>query len=153
MYCPQCGHKNTRKNRFCTGCGSNLRAPQTKSKHKEINQSSQTKIVAIVSLAIISILLFIVVSKDKQPAKANAPLQSAAVLEIAKNFHCFCGNCDDRLDVCDCTHAGGAVEVKNFIIRKLNEGHRAEHITDLVRETYGKKPKLAIPDSIKSIKG
>ena len=153
MYCSNCGHKNTRKNKFCISCGSNLKAPQSRPKQKRVNQNSQIKVVAIAALAIISVLLFIIISNDKQPAQASAPLQSAAVLEIAKNFHCFCENCDDRLDVCDCTHTGGATEVKNFIAIKLKEGHRKEHIIEMVQQKFSATQKLVVPDSIKKITG
>ena len=50
-------------------------------------------------------------------------IQSAAVIEIAKEFNCPCGKCDHRLDSCSCDHPKGTLEIKNFIAQQLRQGH------------------------------
>lgn len=141
MKCQKCNHTVTRKSKFCPHCGSPI-VPRSSSRKRPA--TSRPYLAYAIVFGLLGLLLGVVITKfseaDQQPAPGhNHPLdiQSAAVLDIAKEFHCFCGTCDDRLDVCDCTHPKGAEEVKGFIAQKLQEGHKKKHIVEMVQQAYG----------------
>jgi len=76
---------------------------------------------------------------------ANPPVQTAAVLDVAKQFLCPCGNCNDQLDVCDCEHKNGALEVKAFIAEQFRLGHKKPHITEMVMQRFAPKKSASAP--------
>lgn len=68
-----------------------------------------------------------------QPATG---MDSPAVLAIARDYMCLCGNCTDPLDICKCEHAKGALEVKAFISQQLQGGHKSPHIKEMLMQKY-----------------
>ncbi|MFQ5864948.1 MAG: zinc-ribbon domain-containing protein [bacterium] len=145
MKCQNCHHTVTRKSKFCPNCGTPIVA--RKSQHQ---QQAKTQIhfgysLALVGLGIViglAIFKYAFNSEDKSSPVTSAIqtdqlLQSAVVLDIAREFMCPCGSCSDPLDVCTCDHKNGALEVKSFIAQKLREGHKKPHIVEMVQEQYG----------------
>ncbi len=62
-------------------------------------------------------------------------------LAIISSFACTCGQCGiDELKDCNCSHPGGALEVKNFIDQKISEGkYTKENIVEIVDARYGNR--------------
>jgi cytochrome c-type biogenesis protein CcmH/NrfF len=60
------------------------------------------------------------------------------VRQVAVNFKCACGGCGELpLAECQCDMPKGAVEEKNFIRTKLNEGNSVPEVIELVDKKYG----------------
>lgn len=158
MYCPNCRHKVTRRSKFCPNCGEDLiTARQAVARPAPVQRGVPLPVAF--GLLVVGILLGFLYFQYAGPSTRSTPpaigslpgIQSAAVLDIAKEFMCPCGSCSDALDVCDCTHKNGAVEIKTFIARKLAEGHLKPHIVEMVQQTYGglKSTTLPLPENLK----
>ncbi|MBC8463551.1 MAG: hypothetical protein H8D61_01085 [Deltaproteobacteria bacterium] len=111
-------------------------------------EPSYWKIMAIVAIVFSAGLLIKVVffstplpTNVKQTYESSAPLTSTIdlrVQQVASNFRCACGGCGELpLDECACDMPRGAVEEKNFIRKKLNEGLTTDAVINLVNERYG----------------
>lgn len=143
MKCEKCGRTITKKSKFCPYCGT-LVTPKTGSK-KEVSRSSFSVGYAVIFIGIGIILGYSIFkfTSTSQPNSVSSsfqktlPVQSAAVLDIAREFMCPCGSCNDSLDDCTCDMPRGAVEVKSFIAQKLQENHKRAHIIEMVQEKYG----------------
>jgi len=84
-----------------------------------------------------------------QPVTGQSPAVQAAssmasnsledqVRQVAVNFKCACGGCGELpLAECQCDMPKGAVEEKNFIRAKLNEGLTVPQVIELVDKKYG----------------
>jgi len=144
MKCPACGQTIARKSRFCEWCGKPVQQPPS----PEAARSTRAFPVAYAILFLIlgfGIAFVIFKPRSDRQARQSAStadsspsaVYPAAVLDIAKEFNCPCGTCNDALDVCTCDEKNGAVEVKHFISQKLAEGHKKPHIVEMVNEKYG----------------
>lgn len=155
MKCQNCNHTVTKKSKFCPNCGEKIvfRSSQNPSQ-------SGTKIpfVYVIGLVLLGgIIGFGIFKLNSNSTSVNtqtrdvsnfqnlAAIQSAAVLDIAKEFMCPCGDCNDPLDVCNCDDKNGAIEVKSFIAQKLQEGHQKPHIMEMVQAKYGGLKKESKP--------
>lgn len=158
MYCPNCRQKNTRRSKFCSNCGEDLtRAVVAQSKKQGKTSGGGIPIHYVFALVAGALLLGVLLAnlvEEDAPANQSAPggnltIHSAAVLDIAREFNCPCGQCDHSLDVCDCQHDNGAVEIKTFIVQKLLERHHKPHIVEMVQQAYGgQKPTSTLqPDA------
>lgn len=59
---------------------------------------------------------------------------------VAANFRCACGGCGELFLIdCTCDMPKGAVEEKNFIRNKLQQGLTVDQVIDLVNQEYGHK--------------
>jgi len=140
--CQNCQQTVTRKTKFCPNCGATivLRAAQ-----KSPPQKARWSIPYALGLVALGIVVGYVVFKHSTHSGENSAsdiqnnpaTQSAAVLDIAREFMCPCGTCNDALDECTCDDKNGAVEVKSFIAQKLLEGHKKPHIVEMVQTQYG----------------
>jgi hypothetical protein len=81
------------------------------------------------------------VSKNNlNTGSGNNLVWSQNVQSIASNFNCPCGACGvTRLDVCTCDAIKGAVEVKNYIQRFINQGLPEQEIIVKVEDRYGNR--------------
>jgi hypothetical protein len=62
----------------------------------------------------------------------------ARVQLVASRFRCACGGCGELpLDECTCDMPRGAVEEKNFIRNKLQQGLTIDQVVKAVDEKYG----------------
>ena len=111
-------------------------------------EPSYWKIMAIVAIVFSAGLLIKVVffstplpTNVKQTYESSAPLTSTIdlrVQQVASNFRCACGGCGELpLDECACDMPRGAVEEKDFIRKKLNQGLTTDAVINLVNERYG----------------
>lgn len=143
MKCANCNRTVTKKSKFCPDCGSPVGQRRTQPAKKASRKLTAAQGAVLVGVGIFLGVMILKLSEGtptsgtSSSAALQAGLQSPAVLEIAGEFDCFCGSCDDRLDVCTCEHDNGALEVKGFILQKLQEGHHKPHIIEMVKETYG----------------
>ncbi|MBW1982311.1 MAG: hypothetical protein JRJ12_13930 [Deltaproteobacteria bacterium] len=74
-----------------------------------------------------------------QPSKSAIPqtLENQVVL-VAMNFKCACEGCGELpLAECECKMARGALEEKDFIRTKLQEGLGVSKVIELVDRKYG----------------
>ncbi len=105
-------------------------------------------IVSVVALIISAGLIAKIVFVNNDPPvniKQNASTQSpdivnsdARVQLVASRFRCACGGCGELpLDECTCDMPRGAVEEKNFIRKKLQEGLTIDQVVKAVNEKYG----------------
>ena len=151
MKCQNCQQTVNQKSKFCPNCGQRItrRVSTANSSAK-----STFPIGYAVGLLGVGILLGFAVFKfssgsnslqTAQTIQPAAPVQSAAVLDIAQEFMCPCGKCNDPLDVCNCDHEHGAMEVKGFIAQQLQSGHKKPHIVEMVQEKYGGLKNTAAP--------
>jgi cytochrome c-type biogenesis protein CcmH/NrfF len=72
-----------------------------------------------------------------QAASAIPAALMPQVQEIASQFMCPCGGCDDSLDECACDMTNGATEVKGFIAQQLQAGVAKSRIITMVSQRYG----------------
>ncbi|MFQ5750672.1 MAG: zinc-ribbon domain-containing protein [bacterium] len=153
MKCQKCHHTVTRKSKFCPNCGTSV-VPRTAQKPEPTKTGLPLSYgIGLVGIGIL--VGFAIFKYTSNPGMnsiqavsnvQNSPkIQSAAVLDIAREFTCPCGTCSDPLDICDCDHKNGAVEVKSFIAQKLQEGHKKPHIIEMVQTTYGGQKKTSEP--------
>ncbi len=144
MKCQNCSRTVTRKTKFCPNCGNRI-----VSKRSEKSTQSKASIPLSYALAFIGVGLvigIIIANFDSDSGNGSTlavsngassqVIQSSAVLDIAKDFMCPCGSCSDPLDACQCDHDNGALEVKNFIAQKLQEGHKKPHIVEMLSQSY-----------------
>ncbi len=69
------------------------------------------------------------------------PASRADRSAIISSFSCTCGQCEiEALKDCECSHPGGAQEVKAFIDLKIGEGkYTRENIVEIVDARYGNR--------------
>ena len=97
-------------------------------------------ILGAVALIVLGMLLSTVLIDQSAPSGAPGPttttqVYSSAVLDIARDFYCACGNCGDKeLVVCNCDTA---VQEKNYIHDLLDKGYDKESINATVQAMFG----------------
>ncbi|MFQ6116163.1 MAG: zinc-ribbon domain-containing protein [bacterium] len=144
MKCQNCHHTVTRKSKFCPNCGTPIAARKSRPQQSKTQLPLGYALVLVMLGILIGFLIFKYTSNSGTDfsqtttgIQGSQAIQSAAVLDIAQEFMCPCGSCSDPLDVCNCDHKNGALEVKSFIAQKLREGHKKPHIVEMVQEKYG----------------
>ncbi|MCH8875022.1 hypothetical protein IH824_20050 [candidate division KSB1 bacterium] len=142
MKCRKCNCTVTRKSKFCLNCGSPIIQGSSEKRKPKQNMPTGYGIALFIS----GILVGFGLSKIELGNQGGITIsgfqetrviQSAAVIEIAKEFNCPCGKCDHRLDSCTCDHPNGALEIKNFIANQLRQSHKKRHIMEMVQDKYG----------------
>ena len=101
-------------------------------------------VALIISAGLIAKIVFV---NNDAPVniKQNASILSpdivnndARVQLVASRFRCACGGCGELpLDECTCDMPRGAVEEKNFIRNKLQQGLTVDQVVKAVDEKYG----------------
>jgi len=80
-------------------------------------------------------------NSDAAPHYSAAPTKSALdsrIKLVTANFKCACGGCGELpLIDCTCDMPRGAVEEKNFIRKKLNQGLSVDQVIQEVERVYG----------------
>ena len=101
-------------------------------------------ILVFFSAAFVIKIVFAPVSGTGIDFAGNGPDSGgSAVLEsqvklVAANFRCACGKCGELFLVdCTCDMPQGAVEEKNFIRNKLQQGLTVDQVIQLVDKEYG----------------
>lgn len=150
MKCQNCRTTVTKKSKFCPNCGQRI-TPRVSAASPAKGSFPLVYAVGFIGVGILlgyAVFKFGSSSGSAQPGPAvrpDAPIHSAAVLAIAREFMCPCGTCTDPLDVCDCDHNHGALEVKTFIARQLQAGHEKPHIVEMVQAKYGGLKNSPVP--------
>ena len=151
MKCPTCGRRITPRSNFCPYCGK----PAAPRRSKPEAQTTQSRLPLYVALVVggiaIGVLTFYWFQKQEtatttataastnfDPTLRGEQLakQYPAVYEVASQFNCPCGTCDDGIEVCDCEMERGAAEVRMYIYQLL-QIHETPHAIKLVEEKYG----------------
>ena len=156
MKCQNCNKTVTRSTKFCPNCGKKI-VPRTSANVE--NTGRQFNLLYGITMIMGGILIGALLleygagSGENGLTEGSMQLQqSPMVLDIAQEFTCFCGQCNDPLATCDCSHPDGALEVKRFIAQKLSEGHQKPHIIEMIKTRYGvtngQKLPLPMQDSL-----
>lgn len=152
MKCHRCNHTVTKKSKFCPNCGEKI---VPRSSQNQTHAGVKIPFGYVIGLVLLGgIVGFAIFKLSSTSANTHthdvsnvqsSVLQSVAVLEVAREFMCPCGDCKDALDVCTCDDKNGAIAVKSFIAQKLQEGHQKPHIIEMVQAKYGGLKKNSNP--------
>lgn len=97
------------------------------------------KLIGGIFLIFLGIMIGAIInSPSSEPVRgeeAGIPVFSMAVQEIAGEFHCGCGSCDD-LELASCT-CPTALKEKTMIKDLLERGYDRSTITATIESTYG----------------
>jgi len=101
-------------------------------------------VVVLIISAGLTAKIVLVTSDTAINVNQNASIQSSKivnsdtrVLLVASRFKCACGGCGELpLDECTCDMPRGAVEEKNFIHKKLQQGLTVDQVVKAVNEKY-----------------
>ncbi|MCI0698708.1 zinc ribbon domain-containing protein [candidate division KSB1 bacterium] len=149
MKCPTCGRHITPRSNFCPYCGKPAAPRRTKSQPQTISPRWPLYTALILAGIAIGVFSFYwLQSRETVTATAAAtdfdPMLRGeqlaklypAVYEVAAQFNCPCGDCNDGVEVCDCDMVRGATEVRTFIYQLL-QVHKPAHVIEMVEEKYG----------------
>ena len=155
MKCQSCGKTVAKKTKFCPSCGEPIvhRRSDAPQAHPRRSIPLSYALAFIAGGAIIGFLYFKFSSTPTPPQMvvgggfqgASGSVQAVAipaalrpqVQEIASEFMCPCGGCDDLLSECVCEMKNGALEVKQFIAQQLQSGAPKPQIVAAVTQRYG----------------
>ena len=85
------------------------------------------------------------INQNASTQSPNIVNNDARVQLVASRFRCACGGCGELpLDECTCDMPRGAVEEKNFIRNKLQQGLTVDQVVRAVDEKYGHLKTLKI---------
>ncbi len=152
MKCPACGRHITPRSNFCPYCGQPA-APRHNNKQRAQTTPQRLPLyIALVVAGIAAGVLSFYWLQTQEPATPTATAVAAdfdpmlrgeqlaklypAVYEVASQFNCPCGDCNDGVEVCDCDMVRGATEVRSFIYQLL-QVHKPPHAIEMVEEKYG----------------
>jgi len=173
MICDKCNFENNENAKFCENCGNQL---GTVAKHNGNKKQSKknpnrnrrgkkeqvvtTKSLWVVGLAVIAgfLIYSIIDTNSSRDYRPNIPANNftsgnsvveAKVYEIASNFICGCGGCDeDNLELCTCDYAN---REKQFIRDLVQSSTDDKTIISIVKNKYGGlKSDIDVDKSIKS---
>lgn len=156
-YCIYCGAK------VKTGQSAAVRAPRQENRARYVNKRKKSSVsrkprltkrnligyvvVIVIVLGVAGYFLAAFPNRESNVSRGNLNtgfgnnlVWSQEVQRIASNFNCSCGACGvTRLDICTCDSVKGAVEVKNYIQRFINQGLPEEEIIVKVEDRYGNR--------------
>lgn len=146
MYCPECGSKLKQNAKFCTACGASIvdkkkqkqkPSRKQKSKNKGKSQIPLPLILGGALVLVIVVLFFFQNNLNQQMHNnSNVTAYSEQVQQVAANFMCPCGECNDNLALCNCTAPNGSEDVKGFIQEGLNQEKSTEQMITAVQLKY-----------------
>ncbi len=170
MKCPTCGRHITPRSNFCPYCGKPVAPRQSKPNARTTSPRWPLYVALVVAGVAIGVLSLYWLQERKIGAAAAAATDFdptlrgeqlaklyPAVYEVAAQFNCPCGACNDGVEVCDCDMERGAAEVRSFIYQLL-QIHQPAHAVELVAEKYGHRksgspssgpPLSSAPESLK----
>lgn len=156
-YCIYCGAK------VKTGQSAAVRAPRQENRARYVNKRKKSSVsrkprltkrnligyvvVIVIVLGVAGYFLAAFPNRSSNVSRGNLNtgfgnnlVWPQEVQRIASNFNCPCGACGvTRLDICTCDAVKGAVEVKNYIQRFINQGLPEEEIIVKVEDRYGNR--------------
>ncbi|NOX89369.1 MAG: zinc-ribbon domain-containing protein [Calditrichaeota bacterium] len=142
--CKSCGTLNDLASRFCKNCGNPLKG-KTKGKTKQKQAAKKTNTPLIAGFVVLGLILMYLVFQDMGASRGSDPSQleqvsnnavlEAKVREVASEFVCACGSCEEEALVdCECPTAQ---QERNFIRQKLQSGQSKEAVVKAVKERFG----------------
>ncbi len=163
ILCSSCGKLVQQGSKFCSFCGARIKDHKSSSgkpagtrarsvraqsrvgsKTKSGNSGNRALGYAILAVLILGIGAFVIwtqVSSNKKAVEEKTSYThtewSSAVLSVAKNFNCPCGECSDRLDICTCDLPNGAVDAKTYIRELLDSDLSQFAAIQKVEERFG----------------
>jgi len=151
MYCTHCGNQLKKNAKFCSACGTAAKGKTSQEKNANTKKAQTTAgkgvripmPLLVAGGVLILFLGFLIFQRSgnqvaqQQPAQIDQTMQSK-VFAVAENFQCPCGECNDNLSICDCNSPNGAMEVKGFILKGLEQGKTVEQLKQAVAIRYPK---------------
>ena len=159
--CPKCGFENPSKNHYCSeelntlmrkfkddASDESKNRPQIKSTLKNIKTGQGNSYVFTIAISLIILSgLFLLISNLHWFTKANDPtsyelapgnndpMLIAKVRDIARNFICTCGSCqEETLAQCVCDHAA---KVRKIIGSYIQNHKTKEEIVVMINNDFG----------------
>ena len=143
MFCTKCGNELKKGAKFCSSCGTAVSGKSRNKKSKKQSGSGVTipmpaLIIGAVLIVFLGFLVFRQPGSSGDAAKSGgvSPQLQAQMTQVAQNFTCFCGDCNDNLAECACNMPKGATEVKRFILTGLQQGKTVEQMQQAVAVKY-----------------
>jgi hypothetical protein len=146
MKCPACRRHITPRSKFCPYCGKPV---STRRSDKASAPATKTNWPLYLTLVIAGVAIGALAFNWLQERKPAAPAHFDSTLrgeqlakrypqvyEVASQFNCPCGDCNDGVEVCDCEMERGAAEVRLFIYQLL-QVHQPAHAIEIVAQKYG----------------
>lgn len=166
MKCSACGRHITPRAKFCPYCGRSAAARQNQKAAAPAKSNWPLYITLVMAGIAIGAVAWRWIQEPNHstPPAVNAsttafdptlygePLakQFPAVYEVAAQFNCPCGDCNDGIEVCDCQMERGGAEVRQYIYELL-QVHQPTHVIELVAQKYGhRKNGAAVPFKFES---
>ncbi len=169
MRCPICNAFNPKENRFCGKCGEPLRnrdigggkrrpnRPDGKAKRRPgkgkagSGRTRKEGIIAVIVLVAAAVGMLLIINPwqprtrgggiglPDSPGLSVALTDNPAVIKIARQFKCQCGECDLVLTDCTCDDPNGAQEMTGYITGLVGQGMPENDIIAAVQAKYGGK--------------
>lgn len=113
---------------------------KTQMKQRSGGQNHLTTMLGVTLLILLGFVAGLIVNRTSTPSSPPpqtplAPLYSQAVLAIASDFICSCGQCGER-DLVACT-CDTAIREKNYIRDLLNKNYDRETIVTTLETMFG----------------
>ncbi len=160
MKCPECHRKVFKRDRFCPHCGAPLHQRPPIARPVAAKSSPNTNWPLITAAVLVGVIIGAVAMYSRSgntgrgvqafDPHLRGPQLAATypqVYEVAAQFNCPCGSCNDGLEVCDCEMKNGASEVRAFIYAQLQSGHKPFHVAEMVEQRWGHRKGAPIPDA------
>ncbi len=159
MKCNNCHRKVQKRDRFCPHCGARVVGRQPRPQKAASGMSTNWPMLAGAVLVGVLIGAVAMYMRGGQPQAAqqnrfdprlHGPQLAAMfplVYQVASQFTCPCGTCDDGLELCDCEMENGAAEARAFIYAQLQAGHKPFHVIELVEQRYGHRKGVPVPNA------
>lgn len=147
MYCTHCGNQLKKNAKFCSSCGTAVKSKSAQAKatpkkaQPKAGKGVRIPMPLLVAGGVLILFLgFLIFQRSgnqvaQQPMQIDQTMQSK-VFAVAEDFQCPCGDCNDNLSICDCNAPNGAMEVKGFILKGLEQGKTAEQVKQAVAIRY-----------------
>ena len=161
-FCTSCGVKNEVRKKSAKASGQYRNTGKSRSRTTAAGRGKGSRGISTTTVVVISVIVaaaaalggFAIASatsrRPSRLASGNSgfsSLNSGAganikwsddVQRIASNFNCPCGSCGiTRLDHCTCDASRGAVEIKTYIKKLLDQQLSVEQVMASVEEKYG----------------
>lgn len=160
--CPDCGTKNEKTVNFCGNCGHKFvhkqanvqvrkkrrRSGKKQAKPARSSQSGYNHLIILLVLVGLTVVYFMTKDNSGQAVSdfvppfqpsleqvSDDPVLERRVLDVASNFACSCGTCDELpLESCTCETAQ---QERQFIRESLRKGQTTFEVIATVNSTYG----------------
>jgi predicted nucleic acid-binding Zn ribbon protein len=137
VFCPNCGNTVKGADTFCSACGNNISKKLNRPQKSNRRQNWVWIIGLVLVVAFIGGFVAAGLSGNKQNVQSdvNRAHDTALVASVAAEFDCSCGNCDKKLQNCDCPTAK---DTYFYITQQIDkETYSRLEVIRMVNDRYG----------------